>query len=497
MKLIPVKLSTINATLRKTDATVLFAYSGSHATLDSSAERALNKKELTQLKRFMKDRRFKAGLKETLYAPGRGKNLLLVVGLGAQKKVEAENLRKVVGRLQTVLAQLSVSSVSFVTPQDAGQKESESLAAVVEGLELGHYVFDVYQKPKTAPIKKAIVGVSSISQELRRTLRKAVVTSEAVYFARDIQNKKSDDVYPESFAQTAREVAKEHDLKITVFDEKRIKKEGLNLLEAVGRGSATPPRLVIMEYKGNPKSKDTTALVGKGITFDTGGINLKPSDPRAGIHEMHLDMSGAGVTLATVQAVATLKLPVNLLAVMPLAENAIGKEAYKPGSILKAYNGKTVEVGNTDAEGRLVLADAMAYVAKNYKPTRMVDFATLTGLMLFFFGGHVAGVVSNHDDLADALFDAGERTYERLWKLPLYDEYRQDVKSAAADVSNTGAMYGGSITAGAFLENFVGKTPWAHVDIAGTGINAADHDYWPKGGTGFGVRLMIDYFSSL
>lgn len=212
---------------------------------------------------------------------------------------------------------------------------------------------------------------------------------------------------------------------------------------------------------------------------------------------MHLDMSGAGVTLATVQAVATLKLPVNLLAVMPLAENAIGKEAYKPGSILKAYNGKTVEVGNTDAEGRLVLADAMAYVAKNYKPTRMVDFATLTGLMLFFFGGHVAGVVSNHDDLADALFDAGERTYERLWKLPLYDEYRQDVKSAAADVSNTGAMYGGSITAGAFLENFVGKTPWAHVDIAGTGINAADHDYWPKGGTGFGVRLMIDYFSSL
>lgn len=495
MKLVPIRLASLDTSLVNTDATVVFAYSG-QARVDTSARKALGTSERAQLERFMKHRGFKGEVQESVYVPGRGKNLLLVAGLGKSDEVTAETLRRVMGRLQRVFGSLSVRSVSMMAPHDVALSEVECVQALAEGVELGQYVFDVYQKPKNDPLASAVIAVPSVTSELQRALKATLTISECVYFARDIQNKKSDDVYPESFAVEARAIASKYRMKITVLDERRIKKEGMNLLYAVGRGSATPPRLVLMEYRGAPKSKDVTAIVGKGITFDTGGINLKPSDPKAGMHEMHLDMSGAGVALATLKAVAELKLPVNVVGVMPLAENAIGKHAYKPGSILKAYNGVTVEVGNTDAEGRLVLADALAYVVKHYKPTRIVDFATLTGLMLYFFGYHVAGVVSNHDELAEDLFAAGEQTYERLWKLPLYDEYREDVKSKSADISNIGASFGGSITAAAFLEKFVDGTPWAHIDIAGTSMNGEGHDYRPKGGTGFGVRLMLEYFSA-
>lgn len=498
MKLIRLSLASDPRKLHQSDAVVMFAYSGKTPQLDTSTQRLLRPKEHANVTRFLRARSFRAQVKEYVYVPGREKNLFIIAGLGEKGKITAEVLRRVAGRSQSILSTLSVKTLTILIPEDIKIGEETILRSLSEGIELGHYVFDTYQKPKNVVLTQVTFGVPRSSSSLEHVLQEVRQISECVYLARDLQNKKSDDIYPESFARIATEVGKTYGIKTTVLDEKKIKGLGMNLLYRVGKGSATPPRLVMMEYRGNVKDrKIDTAIVGKGITFDTGGINLKPSDPRGMIHIMHLDMSGAGVVLATMKACAMLKLPVNIIGVMPLAENAIGKNAYKPGSILRAYNGITVEVENTDAEGRLVLADAISYTIRQYQPSRVIDIATLTGLCLYFFGFHVAALLSNRENFAKQLFEAGERTSERLWQLPLYDDYRNDVKGKSADLSNTGAQFGGTITAAAFLERFVGNTPWAHIDISGTSMNGEEHDYWPMGGTGFGVRLLVDYFKRL
>jgi leucyl aminopeptidase len=283
-------------------------------------------------------------------------------------------------------------------------------------------------------------------------------------------------------------------VKATVFDKKRIQKEKMGLLLAVNQGSSIDPAFIILEYKGNPKSKDHTVVVGKGVTYDTGGLNLKPT---GSMETMKCDMSGAACALGTIHAAASLGLKVNLTAVIPSTDNSIDSKSYKPGDVYSSYLGKTVEIGNTDAEGRLILADALAYASKNLKPTRMINFATLTGACVIALGEETSGLMSNNDPLAESISRAGNETFERAWRLPLFEEYKSQLDSDIADISNTGGREAGTITAALFLQEFVGNTPWAHLDIAGTAYLKKSRRYHPKNGTGVGVRLMIQLLENL
>jgi leucyl aminopeptidase len=270
---------------------------------------------------------------------------------------------------------------------------------------------------------------------------------------------------------------------------------GLNLLLAVGRGSSYSSRLIILEYDNNKSSGEHIVLIGKGITFDTGGLNLKLSTH---ILDMKCDMAGAATVLGMLKTASELKIKKNIAAIIPTCENMIGPNAYKPGDIIKSYSGKTVEVIDTDAEGRLVLADAITYAVKHLKPTYILDFATLTGSIIRTFGGFVTGLFSNNDLLAEKIFHAGEMTYERVWRLPVYDEYKELMKGEFSDLKNISKEeYAGAITGAAFLEEFVEKIPWAHFDIGGSAFFDKQKFYIPKGGTGIGIRLFVELLRRL
>ncbi|MFV0339526.1 MAG: leucyl aminopeptidase family protein, partial [Parachlamydiaceae bacterium] len=313
--------------------------------------------------------------------------------------------------------------------------------------------------------------------------------------ARDMVNGNADEVNPDYLADWTKNLSKKNSkIKTTILDKKALQKEGLGLLLAVGRASPRDPCLIVAEYQGNPKSKDKTLLVGKGVTYDTGGLNLKPT---GSMETMKCDLGGAACVLSTLAVASRLNLKVNLVVIVPATENSIASESYKPGDVYTSYAGKTVEITNTDAEGRLILADALAYGIAHYKPTRIVDLATLTGAIEIALGNECSGLFSNNDALADALIRSGSETFERLWRMPLHDEYKDALKSDIADMKNHGGRSGGSITAAQFLHEFVGKTPWAHIDIAGTAyINEAKR-YQPRYGTGVGVRLLIDLLEGL
>jgi leucyl aminopeptidase len=277
------------------------------------------------------------------------------------------------------------------------------------------------------------------------------------------------------------------------MDSEEIERLGMNGLRFVGKGSVQPPRFVVMEYNGAEKGKRPVVIVGKGITFDSGGISLKP---REGMEQMKDDMAGAAAVIGTMQAVATLKLPVNLVGLVPAAENMPDGRSYKPGDVVVTMSGKTVEINNTDAEGRMVLCDALHY-AQRYRPKALIDLATLTGACLVALGTQASGIMGNDQGLHEALKRAGQTTGERVWELPLWDEYGEAMKSDIADMKNSGGAHAGTITAAWFLKQFVGKAKWAHLDIAGTAWEEKGKHYLPKGATGVGVRLLVEYLRGL
>ncbi len=298
---------------------------------------------------------------------------------------------------------------------------------------------------------------------------------------------------PTALADHAKRVAKTHPLTVKVFTEDEIIKMGMGGIEAVAKGSDQEARLVIIEYKTEKQHAPTIAVVGKGITFDSGGLSIKPA---AAMETMKDDMAGAAAVISTMEALAHLKPEVNVIALAPITENLISGHATKPGDIIQFYNGKTAEVKNTDAEGRLILADALSYAVKHYKLDAIIDIATLTGSCAYALGPFFAGLMSKHDDLAQRLLVAAQRTGDRLWPLPFHDDYKPAIKSDVADLCNQGsAKYrAGSITAGFFLQNFVGDVPWVHLDVAGTSFDVPDMSYYRPGATGFGVRLFVDMF---
>lgn len=495
-------IASLSRSMLKNDVVVFFSFAGERGAFGKREQAVLEPKHSRAVWQFVRDRAFASKEKEMFYVPIAPRGMVVLVGLGPRRDFEQEVLRRASCAVLRFAQGLKVESVGVVLPEILNSPARDCVRASAEGFLLGHYDFDKYktQDVEKRTISRVMLGVSGDERACRDELRRTQLITSAVILTRDLANDNSDEVHPGAFVKTARQQLRGLPVKFTVFDERRIQKQGMNLLYAVGRASKFPPRFMIVEYRGNPASKEKTALIGKGVTFDTGGVNLKPSD-RGFLEDMHMDMSGAAAVLAAFKVAAELKLKMNLLSVMPLAENAIGGHSYKPGSVLRSYAGKSVEIKNTDAEGRLILADAIAYVVKQYAPARIIDMATLTGHCIIALGEHAAGLFSNNDALARALFEAGEQTNERVWRLPLYKEYSEEVKGLKGDLQNSGKVLGGAaagaITAAAFLQEFIGKTPWAHIDIAGTAMWSQARDYIPKGGTGFGVRLLVQYLTTI
>jgi leucyl aminopeptidase len=412
---------------------------------------------------------------------------LLVVGLGERDDFAAEKLRVLAALVAGEAAKLETTSLAWALP--AAEDEEAAAEAIVTGTILGSYRFDRFkgggEEDEAKPRLEALTMLGP--PELAGAVETARIYSEAANRARDLQETPANFAKPEDLAARAEEIAAGSDeVTVEVFDGEAIRARGMGGLAAVSQGGPVDPRLITLRYAGGGDGP-TLAFVGKGVTFDTGGISLKPG---AGMHEMKFDMSGAAAVLEAFAAIVELGLPIDLLTVVPATENMPSGTAIKPGDVITQYNGKTVEVNNTDAEGRLILADALAWAIEQ-GADRVIDLATLTGAVVVALGSTYAAVISNDDELARELSVAGEESGELVWRLPLHPEYKELMKGTVADLSNLGKKReAGTITAASFLEEFVDGTPWAHIDIAGTAwdVNRA---YTGKGGIGYGVRLLV------
>ncbi len=422
----------------------------------------------------------------------------MLLGLGVEEKLTVERLRNAYSVVAKACQKLGLVKITLVLPNIVELRHvsvDECLRGIAEGILLSNYTFEqlATSSDRTVLLKSVqLVGITSSKLDVVRLCEEI---AEGVYFARDLVNKNADDITPTYLGKAASKLAKTlPNLKAEVFGRKWIQSEKLGLLEAVSRGAQEEPAFIILSYRGYARSKDHTVIVGKGVTYDTGGLNLKPT---GSIETMRSDMAGAAAALATVTTAAALKMKVNVTAVIPSTENAIDSKSYKPGDVYAAYNKTTVEIGNTDAEGRLILADALAYTLQNLKPTRMIDVATLTGAVVVALGEDMAGLYCNDETLSKQLLDASQETGEKVWRLPLHEPYKELLKSDIADLRNIGGRAGGSITAALFLEAFVGSCPWAHFDIAGPAFTSKEHGYQPKNGVGFGVRTLLNFLQKL
>ncbi len=422
----------------------------------------------------------------------------LFIGVGKKEKVDIERLRCFAGQAVQKAIKAKLKKVVIVLP-DAESVNADSgvvLEAISEGAVLANHKFEKYkEKSEDKSLKEIILLRPARATQKERTLVKRVqAVAQGTLLAREWVNTPANDKVPVQFAKMISTAAKDTGLRINVMSEAQLKKQRFGALLSVSAGSSNPPKVVEMVYAA-PKAKKTIVLVGKGVTFDTGGYNLKPS---SGLSTMKIDMGGAAAVAATMIAVASLKPKFRVVGLTPLVENMISGQATRPGDIITSYTGKTVEVGNTDAEGRLILADTMAYAVKKYKPDTLIDLATLTGACLVALGEKMAAVFSKDETLAEAIVASGQATHERCWHMPLPEDYKELLKSELADINNMpSTRYGGAITAALFLSEFVGDTRWAHIDIAGPVFQKKGSDYCGPGATGFGVRLLCDLIGKL
>jgi leucyl aminopeptidase len=435
----------------------------------------------------------------TLFKPAdTGVNRAVFFGLGSAGTLTGESFRAFAGKAVKFCIDADLSAVTVATPSVAGLNvDAETLfGTLMEGACLGNHIFDRYkQKKEKTPLKKIVFMATAAQKKAYAGLAGSVADiCGASVMAREWVTTPSNDKRPEAFAEMIRKAATSAGLKVSVRDDRWLKKQKFGAMLAVGQGSSAKSRLVTVEY--DPRgAKKTLVLVGKGVTFDSGGINLKPS---GSIETMKMDMSGAATVAGTMMAVARLKPGVKVVGVMPLVENMPSGSAIRPGDIIRSFEGKTIEIGNTDAEGRLILIDAMSWAVKHYKPDTMIDLATLTGACVVALGEKIAGVFSKDPALADAIVASGHKTHERCWQLPLPEDYKDLLKNDFADLNNVSSgRWGGAITAALFLSEFVGDTRWAHIDIAGPAWAKKASDYCGAGGTGFGVRLLCDLIEKI
>lgn len=420
---------------------------------------------------------------------------LLFIGLGKEEKLTAEGLRISYAKVLQWSREKEWTRLALFLPQVGGMNEEEVAYALFEGIQLANYHYTKKREEKKffSPQVTLVGAENSVAKPL---WEKCTQIISGVNVTRELVNENADHVTAPYLGEYAEKLfAERAGVKVEVFDRARVEKEGMHLLLTVNRGSHLEPRFLLISYQGNPSSSDHTVLVGKGVTFDTGGLNLKTTKH---IEDMRTDMAGAATVLGTLDAISQLGLKVNVTGVIPATDNPIGSKSYKPGDVYPSHSGKSVEIGNTDAEGRLILADALSYSCKHLEPSRIIDFATLTGAIVIALGERIAGVMSNDSGLVEQLRHAGELSCERVWPLPLCEEYRASIRSTIADVRNTGKRGASSITAALFLQEFVAESiPWAHLDIAGTAYRSQAEEYHSTQATGFGVRLVVQFLSTL
>ncbi|MDA0986990.1 MAG: leucyl aminopeptidase [Bacteroidetes bacterium] len=422
---------------------------------------------------------------------------LIIVGLGETKNINSEIIRRAASLAAKTAQDFKSIKLAFYLNKQLLSSDtqlnfvSKISQSITEGVMLGTYNYNKYKtSKKKASIQETIFKVDKkfqnevlIGSQIGRKI------SSATILARDLANAPGNEIYPETLAQAIQNSAKLYNFSATILKKDQIEKLGMGGIIAVSKGSSKPPFFAILEYGKDFIKSGTTVLVGKGVTFDSGGISIKPS---ASMSEMKMDMSGAAAVIGTFKSIATLKLKTHVVGLIPMVENMPGGNSLKPGDIIRHHNKKTSEVDNTDAEGRLILADSLSYASK-YKPKVVIDLATLTGACVVALGHHATGMMGNDQNTMNELSKAGDETYERVWQLPFYEEYESQIKSDVADVKNVGGRWAGAITAGLFLKKFIGKYNWVHLDIAGTAILEEKSYYSPKGGSGVGVRLLTEY----
>lgn len=481
----------------KAEALVLWAFENSDLEKDYKSIGTLLLAPL-QAAEASGDIKGKWGERFTFHPAKSNVKRIILLGLGKKEDLTEERIRQAAGNTAKLLRSLKAKEVDFylepliskkISPEEVGR-------ALTEGTILGHYAYTRYktenEEKKSPPHLERITILSektAPSKSIAKALDEGQTIAVSTNFSRDLVNTPGNHLTPSVLADAAKELADELGLTAKIFGHKEIKKLGMEAFLAVAQGSHQEPKFIVLEYWGAGKKEKPYVVVGKSVTFDAGGISIKPAED---MDKMKYDMSGGAAALGIIRTAALLKLPINLVTLMAATENLPGGRAYKPGDIVKSMAGITINVLNTDAEGRLTLADALSY-AKEYKPKAVIDIATLTGACVVALGNHAMGLFGNNPQLVESLKKASQATAEKAWELPLWEEYTDQIKDDFADLKNTGGRYGGAITAAAFLAKFAADYPWAHLDIAGVAWNDKDKPYGPKGAAGAGVRLVTRY----
>ncbi|MFC1915253.1 leucyl aminopeptidase [Chloroflexota bacterium] len=490
-----IKVIVDNIIKVKTDAIIVNCFegmaslNGDIAMIDNALDGAISQ--------FISQGEIKGKLNEITIVHSLGKLTaarVVVAGLGKQAELSLNKVRGAVAETCRQLLQKGVASVATVA-QGAGINEispKDAAQAITEGALLGLYLFRKHktrENDKPGEIKQLlIIGSNEAKLPLKEGSDKGRILAEATNLARDMVNEPANYMTPACMAEMAMGLAKSYGLEVSVLEREQMSALGMGALLGVSQGSQQPPKFIVLNYKGEDSAESNVALVGKGITFDSGGISIKPSEK---LEEMKGDMAGGAAVIAAITAIAQLKPKVNVTAIVPATENLPGGSALKPGDILTAMNGKTIEIISTDAEGRLILADALSY-AKKQGAKIMIDVATLTGACRVALGDICTGAFGNNQELVDKVIAAGAEAGELIWQMPMYDEYKEQNKSDVADIKNVGGRLAGAITAAKFLAEFVNGTPWVHLDIAGTSLSEKERNYLVKGATGVPVRTLVN-----
>lgn len=489
--MVQVKVEKAKIDQKQTSLLVVGVFEGEQ---DFAQSKELDPAVLASIKETLGNKEFRGNFGSSIlvYTLGKGPmKKIMLLGLGKKEKFADESARVCAGKAAQKAKELGVKEFSILQFSNLDEGLVE---AMTEGMTLALYSFDKYKEAKepVTKIEEVAILINSESPKFQSVADKAGLVVESVNFARDIGNLPPNDCPPAYLASTALSLAQEYGMKARVIDRYELENMGMGGIVAVGKGSNNPPKLIILEYNGsNDERQKPYLLVGKAVTFDTGGISIKPGER---MDEMKFDKCGGCTVLAVMRAVASMKLAVNVVGIVPSVENMPSSTSYRPGDIIRMYNGKTVEVLNTDAEGRMILADALAYGIATYNPKAVIDLATLTGAAIIALGSNVAALVGTNKQLTDRLRRIADKTGEKMWELPLCDEFQEQIKGTYADICNIGGRPGGAITAAAFLSNFVNGAAWVHIDIAGTAwTQEGTHEksYNPKGATGFGVRTLV------
>jgi len=489
------KIRTGNSVKIKTSLLCGFVLENSNSVLGFGKYDA---KTTSAINQSLKDMEGKLGRISLIPMPGKNPaQRILLAGIGKKENLTNDTIRHVSGKIAQKSRELKLKEFSMVTPPSFVMDPISSVTQIIEGCKMSLYKFDKFKAEKAEKSPDLTIIVSK-SGKILHAIKTAEIVSDGTIFTKSVANLPPNECTPTTLANFAKMISKKNKMKCYVISEPELKKKGFGGISAVGQGSRNEPKLIVLEHTHGPKNEKPVVLVGKAVTFDTGGISLKPGDK---MDEMKFDKCGGCTVLGIMKAVSELKLPINVVGIIPSVENMPSGESYRPGDIIKLYSGKTAEILNTDAEGRLILADALAYGEKQYAPKAIIDFATLTGACIIALGTNVAAIVSNDDKLTKKISESSKRTTEQVWELPLNQDYMDMIKSDVADMKNVGiGRAAGTITAAAFLKNAIEKTPWIHIDIAGVAwIQGAtkEKSYNPKGATGFGVRLILDYLQNL